>query len=116
MRARPKPAAKLFAPEILWGAAVVVLLVTVALALSAGGKGPLAGLEGRGAALLPAMFGFGSLVSGVAAFRQFVAGAEGPRTATRLLLGLCLGLVGAAAWALVAFSLIFRLAAPEGAP
>jgi len=95
--------------EMVWFASVAVLLVQVALAVAAAGRGPLAFLGERGAGFVRPLFLIGTLLAAVATYRQFAITQEGRMTMGRRLLGLCLAVVGAASWALLSFALSFTV-------
>lgn len=95
--------------ERLWIAVVALLLVVVALSLASAGLGPLAALGAGGAWLIKPLFLVGSLTAGYASYRQFSAEPGGRPTPARRMIGVAIGFVGLACWALFAFALIVGL-------
>jgi len=92
--------------RIWWAAAAVLLAAVVLLSLGAVGQGLLANLGESARPFIQPLFILGAAVAGVTGFRQFLSGFEGKPTGTRIVIGLAIGLVGAACFALLVFSLI----------
>lgn len=102
--------------RIWWGAAAALLAAVVTLSLGAAGQGPLASLGDGARPFIQPLFILGAAVAGVSGFRQFLSGFEGRPTGTRIVIGLAIGLVGAACFALLVFSLILGAGTAPPAP
>jgi hypothetical protein len=101
--------AKLATTQVWWLVAGSASVLLVALSAAAAGQGPLVFLDGSAARLLRPLFLVGAFSAGFASFRQLTAGPGGRPTSARMLLGVGIGFVGAACWALLTFALILWL-------